>query len=397
MRRIKVGLIGAILGFKNMKKFRDQVIKSSRPERIIGRYKINDNAKLMHPDFQELVVEKEEDYFDGEAKSYILASEYGKKLAYFRAGQALSLKLQIGSSFVTRSFSISSSPKEVYEGFYRITVKRKENGFVSNYILDTFRNRTRVVSSAPYGNFYYEKFRDNKNVVAIAGGSGITPFVSMANAIKDGIEDFNLTILYGNNDENILFKEELDSITRKCDKVKVIYVIANKKIEGCEYGYITSELISKYAVAPYTVFVSGTAAMHEFISKELSMLHINNKDIRYETLACDSNYTNNYNYPRDVIGEIFKIKVIQGPYTQIIDAKGNETLLVAFERAGIKAPSKCRGGECGWCRSKLVVGNVSNIKRDDQRRYSDIEYNYIHPCCCYPTSDCTIEIPSEYI
>ena len=81
---------------------------------------------------------------------------------------------------------------------------------------------------------------------------------------------------------------------------------------------------------------------------------------------------------------------------KISEAKASETILVALERAGIKAPSKCRGGECGWCRSKLVSGNVfSNIKQD-QRRYIDKEFNYIHPCSCYPIADCIIEVPSEY-
>ena len=395
MKNIKVGLIGSLdmLGFKNMKSQRDQIIEKHRPKEIVGEFSINKHAKEMHPDMQELVVKEVIEHFGGESKTYILESE-NNKVAYFRAGQTISLKLQIGNSFVTRPYSISSSPKE---NTYRITVKRKQNGFVSNYILDTFEVGTKVLASAPYGNFYYESFRDNKNVLAIAGGSGITPFVSMAYAIKDGIEDFNLTILYGNNvSNNILYKKELDKIQEICDKVKVIYVLANETKEGYEHGLIDASLIRKYAKEPYSIFISGPSAMHEFVNKEISILHKPRKDVRFETLACEGDISKSFIYPTDSIGKTYKIRVIQGPNTYTIDARADETVLVALERAGIKAPSKCRGGECGWCRSKLVVGNVFSNMKLDQRRYIDKEFNYIHPCSCYPIADCTIEVPAEY-
>lgn len=397
MQKIKVGLVGSLdmLSFKNMKSQREQIIERNKPKEIVGEFSINKNAKQMHPDIQELVVKEVIDHFGGVAKTYILEGVNENKVAYFRAGQALSLKLQIGNSFVTRSYSISSSPKE---NTYRITVKRKTNGFVSNYILDNFNVGTKVLASAPYGNFYLEQFRDNKNIVAIAGGSGITPFVSMANAIKDGIEDYNLTIIYGNNNYNsLLYKEELDNIQATCEKVKVVYVLANETREGCEHGFINSEIIKKYAQEPYSLFVSGPSALHEHIRKELPVLNKERKDVRFETLECEGDISKTFIYPEDAIGKTYKIKVLQGPNTYTIEAKASETILVALERAGIKAPSKCRGGECGWCRSKLVSGNVfSNIKQD-QRRYIDKEFNYIHPCSCYPIANCTIEIPSEYL
>lgn len=398
MLKIKVGLFRSLdmLKFKNMKEEREKLLEELKPEEIIGTFKINDQAKALHPDFQELIVDRVEEHENCDAKSYILVSK-NNKVAYFRAGQSLSLKLRIGNSFVTRSYSISSSPKEAAEGKYRITVKKKENGFVSDYILNNFTVDTKVMASAPYGNMYYEPLRDNKNVVAIAGGSGITPFISMAKAINEGIEDFNLTIIYGSNTYNsILFRKELDKIQQDCNKVKVIHVLSNEEKEGYEHGFITSEIISKYAQAPYSIFVSGPSLMHKHIEQELSKLGIENRNIRYETLTADENITKEFNFPKEVVGKAFKVKVIQGPNTYTIDANSTESLLVALERAGIKAPSKCRGGECGWCRSKLLLGNLYYSKRNDSRRYSDKEFNYIHPCCTFPIDDCTIEISSEY-
>ena len=76
-------------------------------------------------------------------------------------------------------------------------------------MLADFKKGDKVITSDPQGQFYYEKLRDAKHVIALAGGSGITPFLSMAGAIVEGTEDFNLTILFGSRGvDSILFKYE---------------------------------------------------------------------------------------------------------------------------------------------------------------------------------------------
>ena len=72
-----------------------------------------------------------------------------------------------------------------------------------------------------------------------------------------------------------------------------------------------------------------------------------------------------------------------------------ETVLVALERAGIAAPSRCRGGECGWCRSRLAEGDVFIPDYLDKRRMADVLAGYIHPCCSYPLGDLTLEVWPE--
>ena len=73
----------------------------------------------------------------------------------------------------------------------------------------------------------------------------------------------------------------------------------------------------------------------------------------------------------------------------------DETVLVALERAGVAAPSRCRGGECGWCRAKLDKGEVFLPEYLDKRRMADVSAGYIHPCCSYPLSDLSIEVWPE--
>jgi ferredoxin len=88
----------------------------------------------------------------------------------------------------------------------------------------------------------------------------------------------------------------------------------------------------------------------------------------------------------------FNIKVHQKGVIKDIKCLSNETLLHCFEANGIKALSKCRSGECGFCHSKLISGEVTIPENQDRRRLADDIYGYIHPCCSYPVSDIEIEI-----
>ena len=72
-----------------------------------------------------------------------------------------------------------------------------------------------------------------------------------------------------------------------------------------------------------------------------------------------------------------------------------QALLTSIERAGIVAPSRCRSGECSWCRSKLVSGKVFVPEKTDGRRRADIEFGYIHPCASFPMSDIVLDVPNS--
>ncbi len=397
--KVKVGLIGALdmLKFKNMAKVREKAIQAAPALEITADYAINNNAKALHPDYQELVIDKVIDHKGAGAKTYLMRSKDGGPLAYFRAGQYLSLKLNIGESAISRPYSISSCPKDALAGVVSVTVRSNPGGFAAEHMLTEFKEGDEVLSSGPQGNFYYEQLRDPEHIVALAGGSGITPFLSMAQAIADGTEDFDLTILFGSRTkEQILFKEELDEIAAKCDKVHVVHILSDEEAEGFEHGFITADIIKKYAKEPYSVFVCGPEAMYKFLKGELDKLGLPKKNIRCEMLGVTKKITEAEGFPAEAAGKEFDITVRQGAYEYAIKAYAEEPVLVAIERAGITAPSRCRSGECGWCRSKVLSGTYFAPAENENRRYADIQWNYIHPCATFPTSDMVIEVPAEY-
>ncbi|MBP9988567.1 MAG: 2Fe-2S iron-sulfur cluster binding domain-containing protein, partial [Ruminococcus sp.] len=369
--KIKVGKIGIldVLKFANQAKTREKIINATPEKEISAVFKINENAKQLHPDYQQCVIYQIIEHKGAQAKTYIFARENGA-IPKFRAGQYISVLLNIDGSVVTRPYSISSSPEWTHSNKCAITVRKTPNGFASDWILNNWKVGDKVTISGAEGNFYYDEFRDAKNVIALAGGSGITPFLSMAYAIRDGIEDFNLTIISGSRTkESILFKDELDSIERACDKVKIVHVLSESKAKGFEHGFITAELIEKYAPhGEYSIFMCGPEAMYKFEEGEIAKLGLERKFVRRELLGVTKKIWEHEGYPQECKDKTFKLTVKQGAEEKTIEASANEPLLCAIERNGIAAPSRCRSGECGWCRSKLVSGTVFVPEENDTGR-----------------------------
>ncbi|HHZ00286.1 MAG TPA: hypothetical protein GYA03_04240, partial [Tissierellia bacterium] len=135
-----------------------------------------------------------------------------------------------------RPYSISSSPNEALKGYYDVTVKKDEGGFVSRYIWDNWDKGTKVTSSGPEGHFCYDNLRDSGKIIGIAGGCGITPFRSLARSIMEGLLDIELLLFYGcNKKEDIIFYKEFKELENNSGgKFKIVYVLAEEELEGFE-------------------------------------------------------------------------------------------------------------------------------------------------------------------
>ena len=358
-------------------------------------------AKALHPKRQYLKIAEIIDRAD-DCKSFVLVPDEEKgttALAWFGAGKYLTVFETIEGMPITRAYSISSSPKESLEGKYVLTIKLVEGGLMSQFIFDTWTVGKAVEVSAPSGNFEYQELRDAKKVICLAGGSGITPFVSMANAIADGDEDFDMTLIYGSRDvQNILFKDELDALAAKCDKIKVVHVLSDedaKAGEGFEKGFITAELIKKYAPAneKYSIFLCGPQQMYAFVDKELEKLGLEKKYIRHEMFGEFHNPGTQADYPAGVPEKV-KIKVTIQDNTYEVEGSSNDSVMQILEKNGISAPARCRSGECGFCHSHLISGKVYVPKALEYRRLADYKFGCIHPCCSFPLTDLEINVPA---
>lgn len=354
-------------------------------------------AKALHPNRQYLKVAKVEQRAE-DCKSYTLVPDAKRgttKLAYFGAGKYLTVFERIDGMPITRAYSISSSPKDSLESKYVLTIKLVDGGLMSHHIFDTWQEGTEVEVSAPLGNFEYQPLRDAKKVICLAGGSGITPFVSMANAIADGDEDFEMTLLYGSRTyDNILFREELDALAEKCDKVKVVHVLSAETREGTESGFITADLIKKYAPTdePYSIFLCGPQQMYAFVDKEIEKLNLQKKYIRHELFGEFHDPASQDDYPSGV-PETVTITVHIQDETHTVTGSSSDSVMQILEKSKIAVPARCRSGECGFCHSHLLGGKVYVPKHLEYRRGADFIYNCFHPCCSFPLTDLEIEVP----
>lgn len=357
-------------------------------------YNVNAVAESLHPKYQEVVV------FgiineDKDTKTLILKPKNkDKKIAFFRAGQYISVVFNVNGTKISRPYSLSSSPDEALRGnFYCITVKRKPKGFISEYILNKIKVNDLLTITGPEGEFYYDNLRDKKDVLAIAGGSGITPFLSMAKAIVDNREDFNLTIIFGNKKrENIIFYKQLDNLSQKSKgKVKVIHVLSEEKHNDFENGFIDLKLIKKYKPNECSIFMCGPKLMYDFVLKELKELNLPKKLIRVEAtneIGSPLKYKEYVNLGRK---EFYNIKVIHFNETYNIKANYKDTILVSLQKAKIPTQSKCLSGQCSWCRIKVNSGKVFAPKEFENPRAADHKNKIYYSCSTFPVSDLEIE------
>lgn len=386
------------LRFTKMSPARQAKIEASpaKPLPSLDSYKPNQIANALHPKAQYLKVVKIKDEAGG-AKSYYLAPNQEKgteALAWFSAGQYVSVTLKIGDMTLTRPYSLASSPRESLENIYMITVENVEGGLASQFILNNWKVGTEITTSAPLGNFTYEPLRDAKTVVVLVGGSSITPIRSLALAVADGDEDADLIILYGSRTlEETIFFQDLLNLEEKCERIKVVNIFSEEEREGYEHGFITAELIKKYAPDDeYSLFICGPQVMREFVDKEIEKLGLRKKFIRHEVFGEYFGPSKESDYPENVAPS-FKVTVRIAGKEQVITASSDISLLRSMEANGISAPARCRSGECGWCHSKLVSGEIYTPKIIDYRREADLIYGYIHPCSSFPLSDLIIEVP----
>lgn len=360
-------------------------------------YPVNALAQQMHPVRQYLKIEKIFDLPDN-TKTYRLVPDPERgttRLAGFAPGKYLNVFLDIEGMPVNRPYSISSSPKDAKDGHYDLTIKYVQDGLVSRYILDKWKEGDAVEVSDPNGQFTYMPLRDAKTVVGVAGGSGITPFLSMARAIVEGSQDFNLILLYGSRAEDvILFRDEFERLEKASNgKVKVVHVLSDEEKHGFEHGFITADLIRKYAPesGEYSVFLCGPQQMYNFVDKELESLNLRRKFIRHELFGEVHDPAKLEGYPGCPLDTV-KITVTVRDQSKTVTGSVNDTIMQTLEKNGIAVPSRCRSGLCGFCHSLLTSGQVYVPKNVDGRRLADYKFGYVHPCVTFPLSDIEIVV-----
>jgi len=324
------------------------------------------------------------------AKTFRLVREDGM-LPPFQAGQYISLFLEISGIRTSRPFSISSPPNRT--AYYDITVRRVENGLVSNYLLDSVKKNHILESSGPCGTFVYNPIIHDKTVVYIAGGSGITPFMSMIRDITDRGLDRKVYLFYGNSKlTDIIFHDELTRLANDFSDFFYIPVIekASDNYTGV-CGLISGQILKQTLkdLSDKSFFLCGPKGLYDFCLPQLDHLDIPARKIRQEVYGMPLDICDYPGWPKEVKNnDTFKVHINDGT---TINAAAGESLLSSLEKNKVLVPALCRSGECSMCRIKVITGKVFQPAGVPVRA-SDRQFGYVHSCMSFPIEDLEILI-----
>ncbi|MFQ5687096.1 MAG: NO-inducible flavohemoprotein [Candidatus Scalindua sp.] len=223
-----------------------------------------------------------------ENESSLIASFYmepadGKSIVTCKAGQYISIMLDLpDGGTVFRNYSLSNSPNGKY---YRISVKREENGLVSNYLHDTLRQGDKIKVNPPYGCLYLKEA--DKPVVLISGGVGITPMMSILQDASVKRLTRQIYFIHGTRDRNThAFKDDVVSLTAAHDNVNHQFFYSRDSVKSADTkeGRMTmnsiKEIMGHKKDAEF--YLCGPAQMMRYLYRELINWGVNPDNIVYE-------------------------------------------------------------------------------------------------------------------
>ncbi|KUI38986.1 ferredoxin [Mycobacterium sp. IS-1496] len=292
----------------------------------------------------------------------------------YRAGQFLTLRVKVAGDDHRRCYSMSSSPHNGEE--LRITVKRDPGGLVSNYLNDTAAAGVEIHALPPEGRFVLSE--SDRDIVAFAGGSGITPIFSLIGSALVGT-DRHITLFYANRSrDSVIFGESLDALAEAHpDRLAVTQHFDEES--GVVQAAAIEALIGTGRDADY--YICGPAPFMDTVEGTLlnggvsrDRLHLE----RFQVAAVPSDAVNATEQTEEVVIELDR-KTVKAPY------RAGNTLLQTARVAGLRAPSSCETGSCGTCMARIESGSARMLN-NDALDDDEVAEGWVLTCQSLPTS-----------
>jgi ferredoxin-NADP reductase len=308
----------------------------------------------------------------------------------YEAGQFCTFRVQMNGEHPMRCYSMSSSPAVDQE--FRVTIKRVPGGLVSNHLNDNVAAGDVLDVTRPAGVFQLGE--GTGEIVAVAGGSGITPVISI---IKEALAttDRRIRLLYANRDsDSTIFSAGLASIEAEHpDRLEVVYH------HDAETGFLDVDAVKAFAgeLAGADGYVCGPTVFMDIAEEALlgsgldpSKLHIE----RFSTpppppaapLPADEAITDP-GAADSGAGESSGpalITIELDGRTETTTHQAGTTILQAARQADLKPPSSCESGSCATCMAKVIEGAVE-MHTNNALTEEEVDEGWILTCQSVPT------------
>ena len=324
----------------------------------------------------------------------------------FTQGQYLTLRQRIAGEEVRRSYSICAG---LDDGELRVGVRRVQGGRFSNWLAEHLREGDVVDVMPPQGRFFVPlDAAQSRHYLGIAGGSGITPVLSIMKTVLAREPGSRFTLVYGNRrSASTMFKEELEDLkNRYLSRVALHHVFSEERVDSL----LHQGLLDRAKLAE---FLGGLIAIeqvdHAFVCGPYMMNDEAEAALRAAGLAQERIHIERFGVPVPPGSALpegavppqqvepgdaaqCRVTVIRDGFTQDIRYKESDgNLLDAAANAGLDVPYSCKSGVCGTCRAYLSTGQV-RMARNFALEKSDLDAGFVLTCQSHPlTPEVTLD------
>ena len=306
----------------------------------------------------------------------------------FIAGQYLNLKLTLDGEEIRRAYSICSSPES---GELRIAVKAVKGGAFSQFANTKLKAGDVIEVGTPEGKFTFEPQADRqKNYVAFAAGSGITPILSILKSVLKDEPKSSFVLVYGNKTpEETIFHQELHELQLKyVGRLFVHYVFSQAKADNALFGRIEKAAVNfvlknKHKELEFDKFyLCGPEEMINIVSDVLKEHNVKESNIKFELFASS---TAENKIEKSLSGHS-KITIMVDDEETTFEMSQKQTVLDAALKQGIDAPYSCQGGICSSCLARVTSG-TAEMSKNSILTDKEIASGLILTCQAHPTSE----------
>ena len=275
----------------------------------------------------------------------------------YRAGQFLTFKVRFEGTDLIRCYSLASSPEA--DGGHKVTVKRVDDGRVSNWMNDTLTPGTRLDVMAPAGRFVLREA--DVPLLLFGGGSGVTPVISILKTALATTER-RIRLFYANRDAvSVIFRAELDAlVAANPDRLEVVHHL------DADSGFAGPAQIQA-ALAGFEeahVYVCGPTPFMDLVEATLEARGIGGERIFIERFESPADGE----APAVVLSADAEVpatlRIHLGGQVHEVPYEKGQSILSAARKAGLEAPFACEEGYCGSCAAKRIAGEVTMATND---------------------------------